>query len=438
VKEGGFHPARSRFLLSAPRWQDAPRIGLPEIAIAGRSNVGKSTLINFMLGRRHLARTSSTPGRTQLLNFFCVDDRLVLVDLPGYGYAKAPRSEVDRWNAAMRSYIGNSPSLRGVLLLLDVRREPSAEDRAFCSLVCSAGVPLLGVVTKADKVARGQRLSRLRAISARLAEAGGSPQFVLTSARSGEGRQELWRRILEMADEKQQEGADGAPVVVAVDGPSGAGKSTTARALAARLGWNYVDTGAMYRSIGLKADRLGISLDDDPALAGLVERTELALRRAEDGSLCILLDGEDVSGAIREHRVSSLASRVSARRPVRDAMARYQRELGSSAPSVLEGRDIGTVVFPDALLKVYLTASAEERARRRSEELRSRGQEVSTSDVLRDLERRDQDDSSRECAPLQAAADAVEVDTTGLSPEEVVERLAVLVAERLAAREVER
>lgn len=219
--------------------------------------------------------------------------------------------------------------------------------------------------------------------------------------------------------------------VVAIDGPSGAGKSTVARRLAVRLGWDYIDTGAMYRAIGLKADRIGVALDDDRGLEALCAATVLELARGPDGDLRVLLDGEDVSAAIREHRVSDLASRVSARAPVRRAMAGFQRRLGESRPSVLEGRDIGTVVFPDAVLKVYLTASAEERARRRTAELRSRGEAVQPEAVLADIRRRDDADSSREHAPLRAAADAVVVDTTGEGVAQVVERLAGEVARAL-------
>ncbi len=219
--------------------------------------------------------------------------------------------------------------------------------------------------------------------------------------------------------------------VVAVDGPSGAGKSTVARRLAERLGWRYVDTGAMYRSVGLAADRLGIALDDDPALDALCRRLRIGLEPDGAGGLRVLLDGEDVTGAIRQHRVSELASRVSARKPVRDAMGRFQRTLGEARPSVLEGRDIGTVIFPDALLKVFLTASDEERARRRADELRRRGEPVSFDAVLRDIRDRDRADSSRDHAPLKAAPDAVRLDTTGLTVDQVVERIAGWVAERL-------
>ncbi len=219
--------------------------------------------------------------------------------------------------------------------------------------------------------------------------------------------------------------------VVAIDGPSGAGKSTVARLLARRLGWTYIDTGAMYRAIGLKADRRGVDLEDDAALERLCRETRLELRPDPEGGVRVYLDGEDVSEAIREHRVSDLASRVSARKPVREAMGRFQRRLGEAAPAVLEGRDIGTVIFPDAILKVFLTASDEERARRRARELRERGQEVDYDTVLADIRRRDAHDSSRVHAPLRPAPDAVRLDTTGMDVGQVVERLVSLLEERL-------
>jgi cytidylate kinase len=208
--------------------------------------------------------------------------------------------------------------------------------------------------------------------------------------------------------------------VVAIDGPSGAGKSTVARRVAAAVGWEYIDTGAMYRAIGLKADRLGIAHDDDPGLEALCHETQISLRRLPDGSLRVVLDGEDVTETIREHRVSELASRVSARLPVREAMTRFQRRLGEAAPSVLEGRDIGTIVFPDALVKIFLTASVEERARRRAEELTRRGEQVAYEDVLADVRQRDTNDSSREYAPLRPAPGSLWIDTTQMTIEEAV------------------
>lgn len=438
-----FDTSQASFLAAARNWTQAPEIGLPEVAVCGRSNVGKSSVVNLLLGRRKIARTSSTPGRTQTLNFFEVGHRLVLVDLPGYGYAKAPKTEALRWLREVKAYLARRAALRAVVLLLDIRRVPSPADLAFCALVRQSGRALLPVVTKADKVPRGHRLPRLKAIAEAI---GAEPQdLVVTSAHRGEGRDSLWKRILELtADRGPDEVGTPAqdlpprdpsppqapPLVVAIDGPSGAGKSTVARGAAARLGWNYIDTGAMYRAIGLKADREGVSLDDDPRLDALCRNTALELRRDEDGTLRVFLDGQDVSEAIREHRVSDLASRVSARRPVREAMSRYQRRLGSAAPSVLEGRDIGTVVFPDAQVKIFLTASDEERARRRTLELRARGQTVQREDVLRDLQQRDRNDSTREHAPLKAAPDAHVLDTTGLSVDEVVERVVALASKQ--------
>ncbi len=421
---GAKSPGSARFVQSASRYDPSLDALGDQVAVAGRSNVGKSSLINALLGRRGLARTSSTPGRTQLLNFFAVEGAGVLVDLPGYGYASAPAGVVRAWSAATRDYLARARSLRGVLLLLDVRRNPSPDDLAFVAFVRAAGRPLVVAVTKVDKVSRGQRSGRLAAIAQALQVP--PRELVSTSARTGDGRDALWARLLPLW-------GGGRPRVVAIDGPSGAGKSTVARALADRLGWNYLDTGAMYRAIALKADRAGVALDDDLALAALCRATSLNLGRGPGGAVEVLLDGADVSGAIREHRVSDLASRVSARRPVREALARFQRELGCRAPAVLEGRDIGTVVFPDALVKVYLTASDAERARRRTEELAARGQPVGYEAVLADLRRRDAQDGGREHAPLRTAEGARVVDTTGRGIAETVDELAALVAEALAA-----
>jgi cytidylate kinase len=200
-------------------------------------------------------------------------------------------------------------------------------------------------------------------------------------------------------------------MVVAIDGPAGAGKSTVARALARELGFTYLDSGAMYRAVGLMTLRNGGAASDQ------AERLELELGDR------VIANGEDVTEAIRAPEVSEAASKVATNPKVRAAMVEKQRELMSEGDWVAEGRDIGTVVAPDAELKVFLTASPEERARRRAEEL---GTDVET--VLRDQTLRDAQDSEREHSPLERAPGAVELDTSGLSLDEVVERLAGLVA----------
>ena len=201
-------------------------------------------------------------------------------------------------------------------------------------------------------------------------------------------------------------------MVVAIDGPAGAGKSTVARAVAAALHFTYLDTGAMYRCVGLAAARRGVS----PAEVAAAVRIELGER--------VLLDGEDVTDAIRTPEVSEAASKVATNPKVRAAMVQKQRELLAGGDWVAEGRDIGTVVAPDAEVKVFLTASAEERARRRAAELGT-----DTETVLRDQALRDAQDSEREHSPLKPAPDAVELDTDGLDSGQVVERIAGLVAD---------
>jgi cytidylate kinase len=210
--------------------------------------------------------------------------------------------------------------------------------------------------------------------------------------------------------------------VIAIDGPSGAGKSTVAKAVAASLGWSYLDTGAMYRAVGLKADRAGVAFDDDRELERLCAATEITF--TPQGQ--VLLDGDDVSALIREHRVSDLASRVSARKPVRAAMGSFQRAIGEATPTVAEGRDMGTVIFPDARLKVFLTADAPTRARRRTLELESRGQTPDYESILADIEERDNNDSTREHAPLKAAQDARLLDTSGIGVDEVVQAVVAM------------
>jgi cytidylate kinase len=227
------------------------------------------------------------------------------------------------------------------------------------------------------------------------------------------------------------------PFIVAIDGPAGAGKSSASRLLAARLGFAMVDTGAIYRAVALAASRRGIALDDDAALGALLPRLDVSFAPAAEGGQRVLLGGEDVSEAIRTPPMSLGASAVSARPVVRAGLLDLQRRLAASPANrgaVLEGRDIGTVVFPDADAKFFLTAAPEERARRRHAELRARGDPATLEEVLADQVRRDRDDSSRAVAPLRPAADAVLVDTSEVPLAAVVERLVAEVERRMAGR----
>lgn len=209
-------------------------------------------------------------------------------------------------------------------------------------------------------------------------------------------------------------------MVIAIDGPAGAGKSTVARAVAAEIGFTYLDSGAMYRCVALAALESGASLDDGEALGELAEGLEIGF----DGRR-VLLGGREVSDAIRSPDVSAASSRVSVHPRVREAMVARQRELIAAGDYVAEGRDIGTVVSPDAPLKVFLTASDEERARRRAAET-----DESPEEVLEAQRRRDTRDTEREYGALRAAEDAVELDTTGLSQDEVIARVVALAHER--------
>jgi cytidylate kinase len=217
--------------------------------------------------------------------------------------------------------------------------------------------------------------------------------------------------------------------IVAIDGPAGAGKSTVARQLAARLGFSMIDTGAIYRSVALAASRANIAWDDDEGLRGLLDQ---GLQLGFDGDR-VSLQGQDVSQEIRAPNISRGASVVSARPVVREKLLQLQRDLGRNSPqgAVLEGRDIGTVVFPDAEVKFFLTATDEARALRRHAELSEKGLAVNLSEVLGDQQRRDKDDTERAIAPLKPAPDALLVDTTGLDLAEVVEHCFGLAKARL-------
>lgn len=215
--------------------------------------------------------------------------------------------------------------------------------------------------------------------------------------------------------------------IVAIDGPAGVGKSTTARALAQRLGYVLVDTGALYRGVALAARERGIPWEDEAAVTALSRDIELSFVSQEDGTPRLLLDGRDRADEIRTPEISTGASRVSAYPGVRRALLGIQRELGRHGGVVLEGRDIGTVVFPDAEVKLFLTASAEERARRRVKDLQDRGMTTDRDQVLAQIRARDEADSSRAIAPLRPAEDAVILDSTSLDLEAVVQHVLELV-----------
>ena len=218
---------------------------------------------------------------------------------------------------------------------------------------------------------------------------------------------------------------------IAIDGPGGAGKSTMARALAKQLGYVHVDTGALYRAIGLYMRRLGIPTTDFDAVAGnlIGVKVRLAFRNGEQR---VFLGEEDVSDAIRTQDISIAASNVSAVPQVRAFLFDLQRDLAKTNHVVMDGRDIGTVVLPHAQVKIFLTASPEERARRRYEELLEKGMEADYEQVLAELKQRDYDDSHRAVAPLVPADDSILVDSTGLTREEALQRLLKTVQEKLS------
>ena len=212
------------------------------------------------------------------------------------------------------------------------------------------------------------------------------------------------------------------PIVITIDGPAGAGKSTVSRALADRLGYRYVDTGALYRGVAHTVKARGVDLEDAPALEDFLETLEIRLLRNDDGSLTLLADGQDITGEIRTPEISMAASRVSAKPAVRAFLLGLQRKLGGEKAAVFEGRDMGTVVFPEAEVKFFLSADDEERARRRLVELPEDSGETFES-VLADMKERDANDAGRAVAPLRPADDAIRIDSTGLGIEGVVEAM---------------
>jgi len=214
-------------------------------------------------------------------------------------------------------------------------------------------------------------------------------------------------------------------LIVAIDGPGGSGKTTVAKLVAKKLGFFYLDTGAIYRALTLKLMKEGVSLNDPLAVSQAIDRTSIEFRDDR-----VFLDGEDVTLAIRDPEVDRVVSLIAKIPVVREKLLPLQRELVKGRNSVVEGRDMGTVVFPEAEVKVFLTASLSERASRRWRELLSKGKDASLEDVLNDLKRRDDIDSNRDVAPLKVAPDAVIIDTTYKSVDEVVEEVVQLVLQR--------
>lgn len=211
-------------------------------------------------------------------------------------------------------------------------------------------------------------------------------------------------------------------LIVAIDGPAGAGKSTVAKRLAKELGYTYMDTGAMYRAFAWRVVELAVDPNDEQTLRKVLRDTSIELME-HDGGISVLVNGADVTGQIRTPGLSQLASKISTSKIVRERMVELQRAMAVQGGVVAEGRDIGTVVFPDAEVKIYLDAAAQERARRRFEELRSQGNPATVEETLEEMKKRDQRDQERDIAPLRKAKDAIAIDSTDSSVDEVMGRI---------------
>jgi len=218
-------------------------------------------------------------------------------------------------------------------------------------------------------------------------------------------------------------------LIIALDGPSGAGKGTVARAVARQLGYRHVDSGAMYRAVGWKALEDGVALDDEEAVAALARRSRIDVTTSD-----VTIDGADVTRAIRTPEIDRAATAVARLPAVRTVLVEGQRQLGAGGGIVMEGRDIGTVVFPDADVKIYLDASADERARRRAADPAHSGGSIAIADVASALSARDEIDRTRTASPLMVAADAIRIDTTAKSVADVVEEVMVVIRRKLKGK----
>lgn len=220
-------------------------------------------------------------------------------------------------------------------------------------------------------------------------------------------------------------------ISVAIDGPAGAGKSTIARRLAAELGYRYVDTGAIYRTVAYFMDLWGVSPKDVDGVNRYIDELTVEIKYDEDGLQHMIMNGMDVTKDIRTPDISQKASLISAHACVRDMLLDMQRELAEQNNVVMDGRDIGTVVLPHATVKIFLTASPEVRAKRRCDELSAKGQKVDYNKVLKDIQQRDYQDTHREIAPLKMSRDSIKVDTSDMTIEEVLEKLKDIVAQKV-------
>ena len=220
------------------------------------------------------------------------------------------------------------------------------------------------------------------------------------------------------------------PPVIAIDGPSGSGKGTVATRLALELRWHLLDSGALYRLVGLAVLKLDLDTSKEKQLAELSKKFDICFEPLESGTTRISLNGEDVSDEIRAEAVGNMASRIAAIGPLRKALRARQRAFRQPPGLVADGRDMGTIIFPDAALKIFLTASVEERAQRRYKQLKTKGESVNLPRLFREIEERDNRDRTRPIAPLVPAQDAVFLDSTGLSIENVLTEIRILMAQR--------